>query len=217
MRRLRSFAGRSVVITGGASGIGLALAGQLVDLGATVTLADIDAEGVLQQAERLTRECRRESVFGRSLDVRDLAAFRALVKEVVDRGGSVDYLFNNAGISMGGPTEEFTAAHWDRIIDVNVRGVVNGVLAAYPGMVERGRGHIVNTASGLGLVGAPFVTAVLGHETRRRRALDGTSCGGVVARRRCQRRLSGVGRHAYSRPAAGRRPPCDAHCFSDSP
>ncbi len=159
MRRLRSFAERSVVITGGASGIGLALAGQLVGLGATVTLGDIDAEGVRQQAERLNRECRRESVFGRSLDVRDLAAFRALVGEVVDRDGSVDYLFNNAGISMGGPTEEFTAAHWDRIIDVNVRGVVNGVLAAYPGMVARGRGHIVNTASGLGLVGAPFVTA----------------------------------------------------------
>jgi short-subunit dehydrogenase len=68
-------------------------------------------------------------------------------------------LFNNAGISLGGPTHELTAAHWDRVIDVNLRGVVNGVLAAYPKMVEQGRGHIVNTASAAGLVAPPFVAA----------------------------------------------------------
>jgi len=59
---------------------------------------------------------------------------------------------------MGGPTHELTAAHWDRMIDVNLRGVVNGLLAAYPLMVERRCGHIVNTASGAGLVAPPFVT-----------------------------------------------------------
>ena len=73
--------------------------------------------------------------------------------------GHIDLLFNNAGISMGGPTHELTGAHWDRIIDTNLRGVVNGVLAAYPTMIEQGHGHIINTASGAGLAAPPFVTA----------------------------------------------------------
>ncbi len=56
---------------------------------------------------------------------------------------------------MGGPTQELTRAHWDRIIDVNLNGVVNGLLAVYPAMVERGSGHIVITASGAGLAAHP--------------------------------------------------------------
>jgi NAD(P)-dependent dehydrogenase (short-subunit alcohol dehydrogenase family) len=96
---------------------------------------------------------------GRSLDVVDEAAFRALVDAVIDEHGRLDLLVNNAGISLGGPTHELTAAHWDRIIDVNLRGVINGVLAAYPRMIDQGHGHIVNVASGAGLVGPPFVAA----------------------------------------------------------
>ena len=60
---------------------------------------------------------------------------------------------------MGGPTHELTRAHWDLVINVNVNGVVNGLLAVHPGMVERRSGHIVATASGAGLVAPPFVTA----------------------------------------------------------
>ncbi len=152
------FSGRSAVITGGASGIGLALGRQLVARGARVTLADIDGEAAAGAAEDLAGDGSRP-VWGRELDVRDERAFRAVVDEVVARDGRIDLLFNNAGISMGGPTVELTAAHWDRIIDVNLKGVVNGVLAAYPRMVDQGHGHIVNTASGVGLVGAPFTTA----------------------------------------------------------
>ena len=91
----------------------------------------------------------------RRLDVRDLGAFRALIADV----GIPDLLFSNAGISMGGPTHELTRAHWDLAIDVNLNGFVNSLLAAYPGMVERGSGHIIVTASGAGLVAPPFVTA----------------------------------------------------------
>jgi len=147
------------VVTGGASGIGLALGRGLVERGAHVTLADIDGDAAHEQAERLTRDGRAGSVFGCRLDVRDESAFRAVVDEVVARDGRIDLLFNNAGISMGGPSVELTAAHWDRIIDVNIKGVVNGLLAVYPQMVDQGHGHIVNTASGVGLVGAPFVAA----------------------------------------------------------
>lgn len=58
---------------------------------------------------------------------------------------------------MGGPTHELTGAHWDRMIDVNLRGVVNGILAAHPRMIEQGHGHIINTASGAGLAAPPLV------------------------------------------------------------
>ncbi len=91
------------------------------------------------------------------LDVRDLGAGRALVDDVVAGEGGRDLFFANAGISMGGVTHELTAAHWDRIIDVNLRGAVNAVLAAYPVMRARGSGHLVLTASGAGLAAPPFV------------------------------------------------------------
>lgn len=154
-----SFAGRTAIVTGGASGIGRALGAGLVDLGALVVLADIDGEAVARVAAELVPPGRSSaSVVGRQLDVCDERAFRSLVAEVIDRDGRLDFLFNNAGISLGGPTHHLTAAHWNRIIDVNLRGVVNGVLATYPKMIEQGDGHIVNTASGAGLVAPPFVT-----------------------------------------------------------
>jgi NAD(P)-dependent dehydrogenase (short-subunit alcohol dehydrogenase family) len=134
---VKSFADRTALVTGGASGIGAALADELRRRGAMVVTTDVEGD------------------VDRHLDVRDLDAFRALVADI----GVPDLLFANAGISMGGPTHELTRAHWDRIIDVNLNGVVNGLLAVYPGMVERRSGHIVVTASGAGLAAPPFVTA----------------------------------------------------------
>ena len=134
-----NFAGTTALITGGASGIGRALGVALEVAGARVVLADI-AEG--------NHACRH-------LDVRDAAAFAALTDEV----GPIDLLVNCAGISLGGATHEMSESHWDRIIDVNIRGVVNGVRAVYPSMIDRGRGQIVNVASGAGLVPPPFVAA----------------------------------------------------------
>ncbi len=156
-----AFAGKSVLITGGASGIGRALGAQLVTRGAHVILADIDGTAANCAATGLAPGPGSPgSIDGRQLDTRDEIAFRSLVDEIVqERGGGLDMLFNNAGIAMGGPTHELTSAHWNRLIDVNIRGVLNGVLAAYPRMVEQGYGHIVNTASAAGLAPPPFVTA----------------------------------------------------------
>lgn len=150
---------RTVIVTGGASGIGLALGAQLHEGGARVVLADIDGEAATQRAAEIVGPRGGDTVVGRQLDVTDEAAFRTFVDDVIERDGRLDMLFNNAGIAMGGPTHELESAQWDRIIAVNIRGVVNGILAAYPRMIEQGRGHIVNTASGAGLVSPPFVTA----------------------------------------------------------
>ncbi len=135
-----SFAGTTALVTGGASGIGAALGSALERAGTRVVLADVDTAA--------GRTCRQ-------LDVSDADAFDALAVDV----GPVDLLINCAGISLGGATHEMSAAHWDRVIDVNVRGVVNGVRAVYPSMIERGSGQIVNVASGAGLAALPFVAA----------------------------------------------------------
>lgn len=162
-----AFAGKTALVTGGASGIGRALGAGLAGAGARVVLADIDGDLAARAAREIASSVAGSGsaggdgapVTGRALDVRDEAAFRSLVDDVAERSGGLDLLFNNAGVALGGPTHELTAAHWDRLIDVNIRGVVNGVLAAYPRMVDQGHGHIVNTASAAGLAPPAFVTA----------------------------------------------------------
>jgi NAD(P)-dependent dehydrogenase (short-subunit alcohol dehydrogenase family) len=142
---------RIAIVTGAASGIGQALAGALVSRGDTVVLADIDGEG----AERAASELARRGPGTGSpavLDVRDAAAVQALVDETRDKHGRLDLMVNNAGIGVGGDAGELLLAHWDRVIDVNLRGVVHGVHAAYPLMIRQRSGQIVNTASLAGLI-----------------------------------------------------------------
>ena len=93
------------------------------------------------------------------LDVTSAADVAALVAVVAAEHGALDLMFNNAGISIGGETQELTLDHWDSIIDVNIRGVVHGVHAAYPVMVAQRSGHIVNTASMGGLMAAGLLTS----------------------------------------------------------
>lgn len=133
---MESYAGRTALVTGAGSGIGAALTRQLRSCGAKVVATDVEGE------------------VDHRLDVRDLDAFRPLVADI----GVPDLLFANAGISMGGPTHELSRAHWDRVIDVNLHGVVNGLLAVYPGMIERSSGQIVATASAAGLAGCSRTT-----------------------------------------------------------
>ncbi|MBC6461982.1 SDR family NAD(P)-dependent oxidoreductase [Actinomadura sp. HBU206391] len=144
-----------VVITGGASGIGRALAAALVGRGDTVAVSDLDGDRVAEVAEALTEQGPGKA-FATALDVTDAVAVTDHYQAVKAEHGRLDLVFNNAGIAVGGLAEELTLDHWNKTIDVNLRGVVHGVHAAYPIMLEQGYGHIANTASLAGLVPMPM-------------------------------------------------------------
>ncbi|KQW42549.1 short-chain dehydrogenase [Nocardioides sp. Root1257] len=145
------FAGKRAIVTGAGSGIGAALTRALVAAGADVVCADLDEMAATRTAASMVGP---GSARAAALDVTDAAAVQALVHTV-----QPDVLFNNAGITFGGETEDLTLEQWNAIIDVNIRGVVHGVAAAYPQMVARGSGQIVNTASMGGLMAAGLITS----------------------------------------------------------
>ncbi len=153
----RHFEGKVAIVTGAASGIGKALSVALAGRGATVVLADIDEAGAKAAADEIGAGPPGRAS-GVALDVTDATAFSELVSGVVSDHGHLDLLFNNAGIGVSGEVSDLSLEHWKRVIDVNLRGVVHGIVAAYPTMVRQGRGHIVNTASLAGLIPAPMLT-----------------------------------------------------------
>jgi len=151
------FQGKVAVVTGAASGIGKALSRALVHRGATVVLADIDEAGAKAAADDMAAGPPGRAS-GVGLDVTDAEAVATLVERTAGDHGHLDFMFNNAGIGIVGQVHELTLAHWNRAIDVNLRGVVHGVVAAYPVMIGQGSGHIVNTASLAGLLPSPMLT-----------------------------------------------------------
>jgi NAD(P)-dependent dehydrogenase (short-subunit alcohol dehydrogenase family) len=142
--------GKIAFVTGGASGIGAALATELVDKGAEVWIADRQVGAAGELAQRLNSGGGKAHVI--ELDVRSYPSFERAVAEAVQQSGRIDYLFNNAGIGVGGEVESYTLDDWNDVFDVNLRGVVHGIQAVYPIMIRQHSGHIVNTASMAGLV-----------------------------------------------------------------
>jgi NADP-dependent 3-hydroxy acid dehydrogenase YdfG len=142
--------GKVAFVTGGASGIGAALATKLVDEGAEVWIADRQVDPAQDLAQRLN------SVGGKAhaieLDVRSYPSFERAVAEALQQSGRIDYLFNNAGVGVGGEVDSYTLDDWSDVFDVNLRGVVHGIQAVYPIMIGQRSGHIVNTASMAGLI-----------------------------------------------------------------
>lgn len=145
------FRGAVCAITGAASGIGLAVAKELLREGAVVVMADRDAKTLASAAGGLGDRAEPADV-----DVTNREQVERMVGGAVSRHGRLDYLFNNAGVGCTMPIGEATLEHWRRLIDVNLWGVIHGIHAALPVMRRQGGGHIVTTSSIAGLIPFPF-------------------------------------------------------------
>jgi NAD(P)-dependent dehydrogenase (short-subunit alcohol dehydrogenase family) len=150
---IRIFDGATAIVTGGASGIGRALAEELAKRGCEVVLVDLQIES----AEEVASEIRASGGKAKAvkIDVTDFSAMEQLVQETVARTGRLDFIFNNAGIVIAGPVDRLGIEDWNQIVDVNLRGVINGTQATYKIMMKQGFGHIINTASMAGLGAGP--------------------------------------------------------------
>jgi 3-oxoacyl-[acyl-carrier protein] reductase len=145
------------VVTGGAQGIGLAIAEILIKSGASVSLWDQDEKLVNETAQRLSSKGNVEAVV---MDVADLISVENAVRQTQDALGGIDILICNAGIS--GPTEklwEYPPEAWQKVIDINLTGVFNCLRAVTPIMIEQNYGRIVNVASVAGKEGNPNASA----------------------------------------------------------
>jgi len=137
-------ADKVVAVTGAASGIGRALAQNLCRRGAAVALADINQAG-LQETAQLCAGASR--VTTHVVDVRDRDALRRYASDAADAHGQVDVIINNAGMTARASIEETSDEHFERIIDVNLWGVIHGTRAFLPLLRKRPEGHIVNISS----------------------------------------------------------------------
>ena len=148
-------ASKVVLITGASSGIGEATARMLAANGAKVVLGARRTD----RLQKIVAEIRERGGIAeyRSLDVANREDVNAFVAFAVEKCGRVDVIFNNAGVMPVSPMNALKTDEWDRIIDVNIRGVLNGIAAVLPLMEAQGSGHIINTAStGAHAVGAQF-------------------------------------------------------------
>jgi NAD(P)-dependent dehydrogenase (short-subunit alcohol dehydrogenase family) len=144
---------KTAVITGGSSGIGLAIAQQLVDAGTAVLIVGRDAFAGAEAVSRLGGG-ERHAWFARA-DVTSHEQLEAAVASFIDRYGRLDTMFNNAGMSVIGLAEDVSLEQWREVIEIDLMGVVHGIAVAYPRMVRQGFGHIVNTSSLSGVVPTP--------------------------------------------------------------
>lgn len=141
-----------VLVTGGASGIGLATVERALKEGAKTVIADMPSSAGEEEAQRLDKQYPGRSAF-LPVDVTDTAQVDAMVQAAVDKFGSLDAVFNNAGIGGICPAEEYPDDDFQKIIDVNLTGVFKVARAALRQMYKQGSGAIVNCASILGVFG----------------------------------------------------------------
>lgn len=149
--------GRVAVITGAASGIGWALAKAFATEGAKVVLSDIEGPALEQKARELAASIGQDRVSATVCDVSELDQVVALRDHALASFGAYHVVCNNAGVGAGGEMARLTENDWSFVLGVNLWGVIHGVEAFLPGLIEQGEGHIVNTASVAGLFAAPFM------------------------------------------------------------
>jgi NAD(P)-dependent dehydrogenase (short-subunit alcohol dehydrogenase family) len=153
---MRNLAGKVAVITGAASGIGLALSRRLGSDGMRVMMADIEEPALATTAASLASE--GIEVATTVTDVSDPAAVDDLARRTLERFGAVHVVCNNAGVSRGGPAWQVPLPIWNWTVGVNLFGLVHGIRSFLPHLIAQGEGHVVNTASVGGLVSGPWMS-----------------------------------------------------------
>ncbi|NEW39202.1 SDR family NAD(P)-dependent oxidoreductase [Nocardia cyriacigeorgica] len=143
--------GQVAVVTGAANGIGRAIAEALHARGIRVVLADIDGDALAKAAEEIGHDTPAVPT-----DVADPEQVQRLAEIALRLFGRVDLVFNNAGMGAGGPVWAVEPDDWQRVWAVNVQGVINGMRAFVPHMIEAGRGHVINTSSLAGVTTGLF-------------------------------------------------------------
>jgi NAD(P)-dependent dehydrogenase (short-subunit alcohol dehydrogenase family) len=154
---MRDLSGKVAVVTGAASGIGLAVSRRLGADGMRVMMADVEEPALADAARGLADEGIEAATS--VTDVSDADAVDALARATLDRFGAVHVVCNNAGVAGGGLTWQVPAPVWDWIVGVNLFGVVHGIRSFVPHLIAQGEGHVVNTASVAGLLGSPGLSA----------------------------------------------------------
>lgn len=143
---LQGFEKTTAIVTGAASGIGKAISKILVESGCSAILIDKNEEALLQAVKELG-----SSAEGRVADVTHYEAIKKIVEETVKVHGRLDYIFNNAAITIMGEVRDIAIEDWYEVIAVDLNGLVNGVVAAYSAMIKQKSGHIVNISSITGI------------------------------------------------------------------
>jgi NAD(P)-dependent dehydrogenase (short-subunit alcohol dehydrogenase family) len=158
---MKQFQNSVAIVTGGGMGLGQALCEELARHGARVIIADIDGDAANRVAGRLQQNGAQAQAV--QVDVAQEADVARLIEHTVAAFGHLDFLFNNAGIAIGGDARDLSVEQWRRVLDVNLLGEVYGTLYAYQVMVRQRHGHIVNISSLSGLIpqpgNAPYCTS----------------------------------------------------------
>ena len=143
------------IITGGSRGIGFATAEKFLQEGATVILTASSQASADKAVAKLQEKYPDRTVAGIAPNLSDLESVRNAFREVIDRFGHVDILVNNAGVSESTPFQQYTEETFDKVMDLNVKGVFNASRAIVDHMAERGSGVILNTSSMVSITGQP--------------------------------------------------------------
>lgn len=154
---MKGFDGKVAVVTGAGSGIGQALAVELARSGAKLAISDVDTEGLAATEERLT--AMGAPVKSDRLDVTEREAFQVYADAVNEHYGIVNQIYNNAGIAFIGDVEDTQFKDFERVMDIDYWGVVNGTKLFLPHLIASGDGHVINVSSVFGLLSVPSQAA----------------------------------------------------------
>lgn len=143
---MKSYRDKTVLITGGAAGIGLCTAGEFAQAGAKLILTDINNASLEEAAKKLREQGAEVDTYVN--DVSDRAAVNKLAQDVLAKHGALDVLINNAGVGLTKELKDTTFEELERLVNINFWGVLNFIYAFLPSMIERGSGQIANLSSG---------------------------------------------------------------------